>query len=98
MQKPYNFIEEVISKIGPRIAGTTAEDKGQDFVVKQLEEFCHTVEKEPFEAALTAKFKSLRWFCWGLYLSLGLYWVDERVAFLLALVNSVLFFWSLSYL
>ena len=92
MNSPIELIEAIIERFGPRRAGSEAERNAQHYLKERLQTYCSRVEVHEFEDALTAKFSSLRLFCTAYYVSLGLVWVSVPAAFVLALVNSILFF------
>jgi len=91
MDTPYRFVGHFIDNFGPRRAGSEAETKAQHFLADELRSFCTTVAVEPFDAALRAKFRSLRWFTAGFVLALVLPYWSLPAALFVAAINAVLY-------
>jgi hypothetical protein len=91
MDTPYRFVGHFIDTFGPRRAGSEAETKAQHFLSEELQRFCDEVSIEPFDAALRAKFRSLRWFTAGFVLALVLPYWSLPAALILAAINAVLY-------
>jgi hypothetical protein len=91
MDTPYRFVGHFIDTFGPRRAGSEAETKAQHYLADELRSFCTAVSVEPFDAALRAKFRSLRWFTAGFALALVLPYWSETTALVVALLNAVLY-------
>lgn len=91
METPYRFVGHFIDTFGPRRAGSEAETKAQHYLAEQLRSFCHEVTVEPFDAALRAKFHSLRWFTLAFALALVLPYWSLKAALLVALSNALLY-------
>jgi hypothetical protein len=86
------FISDIIQKVGPRKAGTKAEEEAQNYIFNYLGSFCDTVEKEEFECALGAKFGSLKIFCTLYALSVAVSFVGYEISLLISILNAILFF------
>ncbi len=91
MENPYRFVGHFIDTFGPRRAGSEAETKAQHFLAEELRGFCQEVTVEPFDAALRAKFRSLRWFTLTFALALVLPYWSLTAALALALANALLY-------
>lgn len=91
MDTPYRFVSHFIDTFGPRRAGSDAETKAQHYLAEQLRSFCTAVSVEPFDAALRAKFRSLRWFTVGFALALILPYWSLPAALIVAALNAVLY-------
>jgi acetylornithine deacetylase/succinyl-diaminopimelate desuccinylase-like protein len=91
MRSPYTFVGHFIDTFGPRRAGSEAETKAQHYLADELRSFCTTVAVEPFDAALRAKFRSLRWFTAGFAVALVLPYWSVTAALIVALLNAVLY-------
>lgn len=91
MDTPYRFVGHFIDTFGPRRAGSEAETKAQHYLAEQLRSFCTAVSVEPFDAALRAKFRSLRWFTVGFALALILPYWSLPAALIVAALNAVLY-------
>jgi acetylornithine deacetylase/succinyl-diaminopimelate desuccinylase-like protein len=91
MDTPYRFVGHFIDTFGPRRAGSDAETKAQHYLAEQLRGFCTAVSVEPFDAALRAKFRSLRWFTVGFALALILPYWSLPAALIVAALNAVLY-------
>lgn len=91
MDTPYRFVGHFIDTFGPRRAGSDAETKAQHYLAEQLRSFCTAVSVEPFDAALRAKFRSLRWFTVGFALALILPYWSLPAALIVAALNAVLY-------
>jgi hypothetical protein len=91
MDTPYRFVGHFIDTFGPRRAGSEAETKAQHFLGEELKQFCDTVAVEPFDAALRAKFRSLRWFTAGFAIALVLPYWSLPAALFVAALNAVLY-------
>jgi acetylornithine deacetylase/succinyl-diaminopimelate desuccinylase-like protein len=89
MQDPYSFVGHFIDTFGPRRAGSEAETRAQHYLGDELRSFCDHVAVEPFDAALRAKFRSLRLFTLGFVLALLLPYWSPTVALVVALLNAV---------
>lgn len=85
------FIETVVGRFGGRLAGSPEEREAQKFVKEHFESLGAKAEIQTFKAALTAKFLALKIFTVVYFLCLALYWVSLPAAFVLALLNGVLF-------
>jgi len=85
------LVKEIISRFGGRPAGSKQEIAAQHFIKSKLEEYCTDVKTQPFKAALTGHFHSLKIFCVVFYASLLLYWVSIPLATIVAVINVVLF-------
>lgn len=86
------FIGRIIEKFGPRRAGSDSENKAQNYLFEELNQFCDKCENQVFYSALTAKFQSLRLFCLVYLTSYALFFYYPIISFFLALLNSVCFF------
>lgn len=91
MDTPYRFVGHFIDTFGPRRAGSEAETKAQHYLADELRSFCTSVAVEPFDAALRAKFRSLRWFTAGFAVALVLPYWSVTAALIVALLNAVLY-------
>ncbi len=92
MNDPITFIKDFIEKHGGRLAGSEAEANAQADLAMRLKEFCKRVEIHPFEAALDAKFFSLKIFCIIFYFTLAFkFFYNEIWIVLLATLNTILF-------
>lgn len=91
METPYRFVGHFIDTFGPRRAGSEAETKAQHFLATELRSFCGEVTVEPFDAALRAKFWSLRWFTLGFAIALVLPHWSLTAALMVALANALLY-------
>lgn len=91
MDTPYRFVGHFIDTFGPRRAGSEAETKAQHYLADELRGFCTSVAVEPFDAALRAKFRSLRWFTLGFVVALFLPYWSITAALIVALLNAVLY-------
>jgi len=91
MDTPYRFVDHFIQTFGPRKPGSEAEKQAQQFLAKELNTFCDRVEVQPFVAALTAKFGSLRIFSLLYVVALVLPVVSLPMALAVAAVNAVVF-------
>ncbi len=91
MDSPYAFVAHFIKQFGPRRAGSVAETNAQQHLCEALGQFCDVVAVEEFDAALRAKFASLRWFTLGFALALLLPFWSLALALVVALLNAVLF-------
>lgn len=85
------FINNVIGHFGGRLAGSKAEEAAQEYVKSYFQSFGAIAEIQPFKAALTAKFLSLKLFTVVYFICLALYWVSVPAAIALALINGLLF-------
>ncbi len=85
------FIEDIINRFGGRLAGSESEFLAQEYLRTQLDTFCTETTRHDFTAPLNAKPDSLKLFCIGYYIALGLFWVNLWAAFALALVNTILY-------
>lgn len=86
-----NFIEEVISRHGGRIAGSEEEKLAQEYVKELFGKFTGNVYQQEFSCPMNAKFASMKLFCLVFYVCLGLYWVSLPAAAVLALINAIFF-------
>lgn len=86
------FIETVIDRFGGRLAGSSAEKAAQEYVKSHFDSLGAVTEIQPFKAALTAKFLSLKLFTIVYFISMALYWVSVPATAVLALVNGFSFF------
>ncbi len=89
---PWDFVQDIVARYGPRAPGSSAEAAAQRYVEADFRNLFGTAQSGPFEAALDAKFQSLRLFvplCW---IALLLAWWSLPAAAVLAAVNAVLFF------
>ncbi|MCF8256732.1 MAG: Zn-dependent exopeptidase M28 [Flavobacteriales bacterium] len=91
MDTPYNFVSHIIGVHGPRRAGSQAEKLAQHFLAEELNTFCDRVEVQPFVAALTAKFGSLRIFSLLYVAALMLPVLSLPLALAVAAVNGAVF-------
>lgn len=91
MTDPYTFVAHFIDRFGPRKAGSEAEAQAQHHLADHLRGFCDAVQVEPFEAALGAKFGSLRWFTLGYLLALALPFWSEWIALVVAVIDTCAF-------
>jgi len=82
------LIAEIISRFGPRPAGTDAEKKAQQFIYDKCAEFTDRREFEPFDEYLDARFGKLRWFVVFFFIGLALYWILPMAALILSLCNA----------
>lgn len=86
-----NFIEEVISRHGGRIAGSEEEKLAQEYVKELFGKLSGNVYQQEFSCPMNAKFASMKLFCGVFYLCLVLYWISLPAAAILALVNAIFF-------
>ena len=91
MDSPYAFVGHFIARFGPRKAGSEAETQAQHHLAEHLRSFCDTVRVEPFDAALGAKFGSLRWFTLGYLAALALPFWEPWAALAVAALNTAAF-------
>ena len=90
---PKDFVAEIISRFGERYPGSDGEAAAQQWIAEQWSaEFAgESVDQQPFKAATTAKFQSLKLFFGIYYICLALAWFDLTAAFILSLINTILF-------
>ena len=91
MDSPYAFVGHFIARFGPRKAGSEAETQAQHHLAEHLRSFCDGVRVEPFDAALGAKFGSLRWFTLGYLAALALPFWEPWAALAVAALNTAAF-------
>ncbi len=89
METPYRFVGHFIDTFGPRRAGSEAETKAQHYLSDELRSFCDNVTVEPFDAALRAKFLSLRLFTLGFAIALVLPYWSLTAALVVGFLNAV---------
>jgi hypothetical protein len=77
-------IQDIIARFGPRLAGTEAEKKAQEYVASLMQKITDDVRIEPFEAPLTAKFGKMKWYAFAYMISLVLYWLTPGGALIIA--------------
>lgn len=85
------LIQDIIDQIGPRPSASGAEKQAQLLLKEKLDRFCDETLVQKFEIPPKAKFESLKIFCTLFYVSLVLYWFYEEAAFIISLVNAILF-------
>ncbi len=85
------LIEEIIDRFGGRAAGSDAETRAQEYINTVFAAFCDTTEIQQFEIRPKAKFGSLKYFVGFALLALALYWVSPFFAFIIGLLNSILY-------
>ena len=82
-------IQDIISRFGPRLAGTDAEMKAQHYLASEMKQFADDISIEPFQAPLTAKFGKMKYYA-SLYLvSLVLFWYSPLAALVVSLVCAI---------
>lgn len=82
------LITEIISRFGPRVAGTDAEENAQYFIADKCREFTADVQVIPFEEYLDARFGKLRYYVALFFMALALYWWWPVVALVVAAINT----------
>jgi hypothetical protein len=85
------LIENIIREFGGRAAGSRQEYRAQKYFKKYLDSFSDTTRIQEFRVAINAKFGSIPYFSFVLYLNFFLYWADIRWALILSILNAVLF-------
>ncbi len=83
------LIQEIITKFGPRPAGTNAEKNAQQFIYNKAAELTDQREFLPFDEYLDARFGKLRYYVAFFFISLALYWVLPIAAVVLSTINLV---------
>lgn len=78
-------IQDIIARFGPRLAGSEAEKKAQEYVASMMLNITDDVRIEPFEAPLTAKFGKMKWYAFGYMISLILFWLAPGLALIISL-------------
>ncbi len=86
-----NFIADIVDRFGGRLAGSTQERNAQLYFRELLSEFCIDVTVQEFEAKLTAKFGSLKFFCLVFYLNFLVFFFHPMAAAILGFINFLLF-------
>ena len=81
-------IQDIITRFGPRLAGSQAEKSAQEYIADQLRRITDAVSIEPFESPLTAKWLKLKWYVLGYILSLALFFLSPWSALVLASINA----------
>ncbi|MBW7868966.1 MAG: M28 family peptidase [Brumimicrobium sp.] len=84
-----NLIQEIITRFGPRIAGSEAERNAQIFIQGKCKEFTDDTHFMPFESYLDARFGKLKYFVALFFVSLILFWWTIWGALIVSLVNVV---------
>ena len=79
-------IQDIIARFGPRLAGSEAERKAQEYIASQMSTITSDVRIEPFQAPLTAKFGKMRWYAFIYTLSLVLFWLSPLLTLVLSLI------------
>jgi hypothetical protein len=82
-------IQDMISRFGPRLAGSEAERKAQEYLASQMKKITDDVTIESFQASLTAKFGKMKWYAFSYLTSLFLFWFSPVAAFSLSLCCAV---------
>ena len=85
------FIENVISKVGPREGGSPAERAAQEHLRELLLPHTSKVRLDEFEDHLSAKFMAIRLFVAVYFIALILSFTFPHYALFLALVNTTFF-------
>lgn len=91
-----NLVQDIITRFGPRLAGSQAEKDAQLFIKDKCKQHTNDTKFMPFEAYLDARFGKLRYFV-GLYvIALIIYWISYFfkvdlywVALIISFVNTV---------
>ena len=86
-----SFIEELISRFGPREGGSAAEKAAQEHLRDLLLSLTPKVRLDEFEDHLSAKFMAIRLFVAIYFIALLLSFQFPHYAFFLALVNTTFF-------
>ena len=81
------LIEEIITKFGPRPAGTDAEKNAQLFIYNKAAELTDQREFLPFDEYLDARFGKLRYYVAIYFITLGVYWLSPVIASVMAFIN-----------
>ena len=82
-------IQDIIARFGPRLAGSEAEKRAQEYVASLMEKITDDVQVEPFEAPLTAKFGKMKWYAFAYMISLVLYWLSPGIALIVAFLCAI---------
>ncbi|MDB5227136.1 MAG: hypothetical protein JWN78_1329 [Bacteroidota bacterium] len=86
------YIQDIITRFGGRYFGSEQEKNAQYYTADILKKYCDNVVVEEFESPLESHFQSLKIFCIIYVLVLILLKVDVRIAGVLGLLNTILFF------
>jgi hypothetical protein len=81
-------IQDIIARFGPRLAGSEAEKKAQEYIASDVRKITEHVLLEPFQAPLTAKFGKMKWYAFAYILSLFLFWFSSISALVVSLINA----------
>lgn len=82
-------IQDIISRFGPRPAGSEAELRAQSYIATQMKQLTDNVIVETFKAPLTAKFGKLKWYALSFNLSLIFFWFSPVAAFILSIICAI---------
>ncbi|MBS1622966.1 MAG: M28 family peptidase [Bacteroidetes bacterium] len=82
-------IQEIISRFGPRPAGSRAEHQAQDYIANDMLRHTDDVQVLSFQAPLTAKFGKMKLYAALYLLALIVFWFSPLAATCIAVLNAI---------
>jgi aminopeptidase YwaD len=82
-------IQDIITRFGPRLAGSQAERGAQEYIASQMQQLTGDVQIETFQAPLSAKFGKMKWYAIGYMISLVLFLFSPVGAMITSLICGI---------
>jgi hypothetical protein len=82
-------IQDIITRFGPRPAGSEAERRAQEHVANDMLRYTDNVEVLPFMAHITAKFKKMKIYAMLYMLTLVVFWFSPTAAMIISVINTI---------
>jgi aminopeptidase YwaD len=82
-------IQDIITRFGPRLAGSQAERDAQEYIASGMKELTNDVQIETFQAPLKAKFGKMKWYAIGYMISLVLFLFSPVASLVVSLICGI---------
>lgn len=83
-------IQDIISRFGPRPAGSEAEHQAQNYIANDMLRCTDDVQVLPFESYLTAKFGKMKLYAALYLMALVVFWFSPLGAAVIAVTNAII--------
>jgi hypothetical protein len=83
-------IQDIITRFGPRPAGSEAERNAQEFVANDMLRYTEDVQVLAFMAPLTAKFAKMKGYAISYMLALVVFWFSPTIAMVMSVINTII--------